>query len=139
MTAAFSHELCGGGGKSPVVPVEVGNIQVESLGDQGTCGDAPPGATQRARLPMTFVQHNRPCTVQVSCCTEVDVGDDHVQEGSEMFMTSRASCEVVASRDGEQVKNIRSNTLEKCDSFLCGERRKGRTRLGELDDVAVGL
>ena len=139
VAAAPGHELRGGRGEDPVVPMEVGHIQVESLGYQGTGGYASPGATQRTRLAMTLMQHYRPCAVEISSCTEVDVGDYHVKEGSKMFMSSRACHEVVAGRNRKQVKDIGTDTLQECDSFLGGEGGKGGTRLGQLNDVAEVL
>ena len=47
---------------------------------------------------MTLVEHDSPGTVQLSCSAMVNVGDDKVKEGSEVFMTSRASQQVVAGR-----------------------------------------
>ena len=70
---------------------------------------------------MALVQHDRPGTVQLSCCAEVDVGDNQIEEGSEMFMASSTCHEVVPSRDGEQVKNIRADSLQECYSFMGGE------------------
>ena len=98
MATAFSHELCGGGGEHPVIPMEVGHVQVDGLGDQWTGGYAPPRATQRARLVVTLVKHNTPGTVQLSCSAKVYVGDDKVKEGSEVFMASSACHQVVAGR-----------------------------------------
>ena len=67
---------------------------------------------------MAFVQHYRPSTVQICCCTEVDVADYHVDESSKVFLASSSCHEVVASRDGEQVKDIRANTFKESYSFM---------------------
>ena len=54
-----------------------------------------------------------------------------------MFMTSRSCHEVVTSRDGEKVKDIRADSLQKINSFRDREGGQGRTRLCKLDDVAI--
>ena len=86
---------------------------------------------------MTFVQHDSPSTVKFSCCTEVNVADNQVEEGSEMFVTSSACHEVVASRDGVKVEDVRTETLKEFHSILGGEGGQGRTRFSHFNNMSI--
>ena len=70
---------------------------------------------------MALVQHDGPGTVQLCCCTEVDVANYQVEESSKMFTASGSCHEVVAGRDGEKVEDVRMNTFEESNSFRGGE------------------
>ena len=48
---------------------------------------------------MALMKHDGPGTVELCCSAEVDVGDDHVEEGCEMMVACLACHEVVTSRD----------------------------------------
>ena len=81
---------------------------------------------------MALVQHNTPGTVQISGCTKVDVAYYEVEESSKMFMACSSCHEIVPGRDGEQVKDIGTNTFQEGYSIMGGEGGYRRARLGKL-------
>ena len=76
---------------------------------------------------MAFVQHDRPGTVQLCCCAQVDVANYQVEESSEMSTACGSCHEVVSGGDGEQVQDIGPNTFEEKNSIRGGEVRENST------------
>ena len=139
MGGVTEHELCGGPGGVPALPVIVHDPQVESLGSEGAGGDTPvtPGLVSGL---VWFVEDNGPSIVYLREGKKVDIGDEGIEDEGEMVNSSLTSIDKVERGDGVEVLTSRFEAGEEEEGLFPGDGRNGRTSLTDLkDDFVVGI